>query len=154
MKLLDTLSNFEHTFTNWAAKEYQAFRKEEPTLIALSDRVFPYAKSALEIGLSFESPAVALAAGPILDKIHSNFDTAAGLIYDFGANPTVASVLTTAQANLGSFEDVAGIKSPEAIAAVGKAMSSVQALSASVFGAIAAARPVASVHPSPPAVQQ
>ena len=69
--LLQKLEGFEHTFTAFIAKQYQAFRNEEPSLIALSDRVFPYAKSALQIAIGFESPAIAAAAGPILDAVHA-----------------------------------------------------------------------------------
>lgn len=143
MKLLDTLKEYEHSFTAWVAKEYQAFRNEEPSLVALADRVFPYAKSAIQIGLSFESPAIATAAGPILDKIHSTFDTASGLIYDFGASPTVSSLIATAQNDLSTFESVSGIKSTQAKDAVQKALTSIQALASAVTAMIAAAAPPA-----------
>jgi hypothetical protein len=143
MSLLSTLQSWEHTFTAWAAKEYQAFRNEEPTIVALADRVFPYVKSAIQIAIGFESPAVAVAAGALLDKIHAEVDTASGLLYDFGANPTVQSSLATIQNDIGSLESVAGIKSQQAKDAVAKALSSVQALAAAVAGAIAAAAPPA-----------
>lgn len=136
--LLQKLEGFEHTFTGFVAKEYQAFRGEEPSLIALSDRVFPYAKSAVQIALSFESPAIAAAAGPIFDKLHSSFDTAASLLYDFGANPTVSSALDTATANLATFETAANITNPASVAAIAKALSSVQALVSAVKGSIVA----------------
>ncbi len=138
MSIFSTLASYEHTFTAWCAKEWQKFWKAEPSLVALADRVFPYAKSALQIGLSFEAPAVAAAAGPVLDKIHSGLDVAAGLLYDFGAHPTVSGVISTVQSDMSSLESVAGIKSTQAKDSIAKAMNSVAALQSAVTGAIAA----------------
>lgn len=143
MSVLDTLKNFEHTFTNFVAKEYAKFRSEEPKIVALGDRVFPYVKSATQIALSFESPTIAAAAGPFLDSIHAKLDTAASLLYDFGPNPTVAGVLATAQNDLGSFETTANITNTASKDAISKALSSLQAFVASVMGAIAATQPAA-----------
>jgi len=140
MKLLDILKQDEHNFTAWVAKEYQAFRNVEPTLVQVSDRVYPYVKSAVQIAIGFESPAVAALAGPIIDKIHAGLDTAAGLVYDFGATPTAAGVLTTVQSDMASLETVAGIKSDGAKNAISKALSSLNALVAAVTGAIAGAQ--------------
>jgi len=133
---------WEHTVTAWCATEYQAFRKEEPTLIALSDRVFPYIKSAVQIALQLEGQAALSApAGALLDTIHAKVDTTAALIYDFGANPTVSSAVADVQANLGQIESVAGIKNPAAVAAIGKAVSGAASLQTAIQGAIAAAIP-------------
>ena len=135
---------WEHTVTAWCAKEYQAFRKEEPTLIALSDRVFPYIKSAIQIALQFDGqPTLSGAAGALLDAIHAKADTAAALIYDFGANPTVASAVSDVQQNLGQIESVVGLKSAAAKDAVAKAVNGADALQTAIQGAIAAATPTA-----------
>lgn len=139
--LLQKLKGFEHTFVGYIAKEYQAFRKEEPTLIALSDRAYPYIKSALQIAIGFESPAIAAAVGPLVDKIHSSFDTAVSLLYDFGANPTVASDFDTAIANLASFETAANITNTASKAAIAKALLNAQALAAAIKNSIDAVQP-------------
>lgn len=141
MSILSTLSSWDHTFTNWVAKSYQAFHKEEPSLVALADRVFPYAKAAIQIGISFESPAVAALAGPVLDKIHAGLDTTAGILYDFGPSPTVSNSLSILTADLGSLETVAGIKSDAAKNAISKTANSLQALNSAVSGAIQAVTP-------------
>lgn len=141
MKLFDTLKNWQHTFTAWAAKQYQAFRGAEPELVALGDRVYPYVKQALLIGLSFESPAIAAAAGPIADAIHAKIDAAAALLYDFGPHPTVLSALQTAQADLASFEQTAGIKSAGAQNAISKALASFGAFVDAIRAATNAAAP-------------
>jgi hypothetical protein len=130
-----------HTVTSWCAKEYQVFRKEEPTLVALSDRVFPYIKSAVQIALQLEGEsALSAPAGALLDTIHAKADTAAALIYDFGANPTVSSAVADVQQNLGQFEAVAGIKSTSAKDAIAKAISGAAGLQTAVQGAIAVAK--------------
>lgn len=148
MKLLDTLKSWEHTFTGWVAKAYVAFRNEEPSLIAMGDRVYPYVKSAVQIAIGFESPEVAKAAGPLMDTIHAKIDTAAALLYDFGAHPTVVTALQTAQDDLASFEATAGIKSDAAKGAISKALSSFQALVAAVIGAAGSIHPP--LIPTPP----
>lgn len=140
MKIWDTLKSFEHTFTTWVAKQYQAFRNEEPALVALGDRVYPYVKQALTIGISFESPEIAKVAGPILDTIHAKIDTAAALLYDFGPHPTVTTALQTIQTDLATFEQTAGIKSTAAIGAIEKAVSSFNAFVAAVTSAAAVAK--------------
>ncbi len=143
MKILAALVGYEHTFTSWVAKEFTKARNEEPTLQALADRVFPYAKSAIEIGLTLESPAIAAAAAPVLDKIKAGMDVAGGLLYDFGAQPTVASTIATVEGDIGSLETVAGIKNQGTIDAIAKGLSSVNALAAAVTQGIAAAAPAA-----------
>lgn len=155
MKLLDTLKSWEHTFTSFVVKAYTAFRNEEPTVIAVADRVFPYVKNATQIALSFEDPAIAAAAGPIMDQIHAKIDTAASLLYDFGPHPNVAGALQTAAGDLASFESVAGIKSDGAKDAINKALRSLQAFVASVTGAAASWKaPVADPQtPVPPITQ-
>lgn len=151
MKLLDILKQDEHNFTAWVAKEYQDFRNEEPTLIKVSDRVYPYVKSAVQIAIGFESPAVAALAGPIIDKIHAGLDTAAGLVYDFGATPDAAGVLSTVQSQIGSLETVAGIKSDGAKNAISKGLSALNGLIAAITGTIDATKaPVANPVPVVP----
>ncbi|HUX43538.1 MAG TPA: hypothetical protein VMV57_02190 [Terracidiphilus sp.] len=141
-ELAATGAAWEHTFTAWAAKEFQAFRKEEPTLIAISDRTFPYVKSVIEIALGFEGQAALVGpAGVLMDSIHAKIDTAAGLIYDFGATPTVASSIATIQSDVASIASVAGIKSAAANDALNKAVSSLAGLSTAVQGALASAPP-------------
>jgi hypothetical protein len=142
-KLVAEGAVFEHTVVSWCAKEYQVFRKEEPTIIALADRAFPYVKSAVQIALTLEGQAgLSAAAGPLLDSIHAKADTAAALLYDFGPNPTVSSAITTLQGDISQFASVAGIKSPGATDALNKAVNGVAALSTAIKGAIAAATPV------------
>lgn len=154
MKLFDTLKSWEHTFTAWVAKAYVTFRNEEPSLVAMGDRVYPYTKKAIQIGLSFEDPAIAAAAGPIMDTIHAKIDTAAALLYDFGPHPDVVSALQTANADLASFESVAGIKSQAAKDAIQKGITSFAAFVASVLGAAASFKPVANPVPVVPPINQ
>lgn len=138
---------FEHTVTSWVAKEFQAFHNAEPSLIAISDRVFPYAKSAIQIALGLAGQTVLSAeAGTLLDSIHAKIDTASALLYDFGANPTVQSAVTKIQNDIASVESVAGIKSTAAQAALAKATAGLAALLTAIQGAINAAKP-----PAPPA---
>ena len=133
-----------HTVTEWCAKEYQAFHAEEPTLVALGDRVLPYIKSAVQIALSLEGQSqLSGPAGALLDAIHAKADTAAALIYDFGANPTTASAVADLQQNLSQVESVVGLKSTAAKGAVTKAINGAAALSTAIQGAIAAAKPAA-----------
>jgi|GEM_PF-3627106 len=142
MKIFDTLKSFEHTFAAWVAKGYQVFRNDEPTVVALADRVFPYVKSAVQIGLTLEGQgALSVAAGALLDTVHAKADVAAGLLYDFGPSPTVVSAVNDLQQNLGQITSVLGIKSTAAQSAVAKAVGEVSALSAAVQGAIAVVQP-------------
>ncbi len=135
---------WEHTVTAWCAKEYQAFRKEEPTLVALSDRVFPYIKSAIQIALQLDGQTtLSAAAGTLIDTIHAKLDTAAALIFDFGANPTVATAVSDVQQHLGQIESVVGLKSTAAKDAVAKAVNGAAGLQTAIQGAIAAATPAA-----------
>lgn len=131
-------SAWEHTFTAWVAKEYQLFCKAEPTLVALGDRVFPYVKSAVQIALELEGqPQLCAPAGALLEAIHAKLDTAAGLLYDFGATPTVASSIAEVQQNIGAFEGVAAIKSTAAQDALAKAVNALSALSTALVPTLA-----------------
>jgi hypothetical protein len=141
MKLLDTLKSWEHTFTAWVAKAYVTVRNEEPSLVAMGDRVYPYVRQAVQIGLSYEAPEVTAVALPIMDEIHAKMDTAAALLYDFGPHPDVVSALQTVQTNLSSLESTAGIKSDAAKSAILKALTSFSAFLAAVTGAAASFKP-------------
>ena len=135
------LKGFEHTFVHWVTTAYQAVEKDLPALDALADRTFPYITSALDIALSYEGPEVVAIANPILAKIQASLDTASGLITDFGATPSAQGILTTVQNDISTIETTAGIKSAKAQDAVSKALSSAQAFTAALTGAIAAAAP-------------
>lgn len=133
MSFLDSVKSFEHTFTNWVAKEYAMLYKAEPKILQIADSVFKYAIPALDIIVAAEAgqPAAAM-VNQIASEAQSALHAASGLVYDFGANPTTASVVAGVQGNLGALLSAGHITNANSVANVNKVVGSLGALAAAL----------------------
>lgn len=96
-----------------------SFPKNEPALENVLASTLKYAGPALQIAISAESGAAAGSqAGKIIADAQAGLTAASGLVYDFGAHPTVGGVIGSVANNLGSLLSAGHITNPSSVATV------------------------------------
>jgi hypothetical protein len=136
--LFTGIENAEHSFASWAEKELLKIEGEAPTIEKVADTVFQYVGPALQTVVTAEAGTTAGATvGAIIGKAQSTLTAASGLIADFGATPTVPSLLSDVATNLGGVLTAAGV-STKSVATVTKVVGEVNTLSTAISNAAAA----------------
>lgn len=129
-----------HTFGAWAEKELAIVVGKAPAVEAVAASVLKYAGPALQTVVTAESgaPAGAL-VGKVVADAQAGLTAASGLIYDFGANPTFSSVLSSVSSNLSALLSAGHITNANSVATVTKVVTEVNALASSLSTATPAA---------------
>ena len=140
MGFFENIENAEHTFASWAEKELQKLEGDAPTIEKVADTVLAYVGPALQTVVTIEAggPAGVL-VGKIISTAQADLVAASGLITDFGATPSVASVLSAVSANLKPILTATGVKSSKTTATVTKIIGEVDTLAAAVLLLVPAA---------------
>lgn len=129
MNIFSKIAGAEHTFAAWVEKELGKLSTEAPTIEKIADTVLTYAGGAIQAIITAEGGAAAGAiVGKVLSAAHSDLLAASGLIYDFGANPTAASMIGSVQTNLSGLLAAGGIKSAPAVTAANKVVTELDTL--------------------------
>lgn len=128
-----------HTFGAWAEKELAALVGKAPAIEQVAASVLKYAGPALQTVVTAEAggPAGAL-VGKIVADAQAGLTAASGLIYDFGASPTIASVVSSVQSNLGALLSAGHITNSTSVATVTKVVTELGSLSTALTAAPAA----------------
>jgi hypothetical protein len=144
MGFFTNIENAEHSFASWAEKTLLKLEGSAPTIEKIADTVLTYAGPALQTVVTLEAgaPAGALVA-KIVGTAQSDLTAASGLIADFGATPSVTSVLGSVTSNLGSLLTATGVKDPKSVAAVNKVITELNVLSAAITALIPPVAPAA-----------
>jgi hypothetical protein len=132
MSFLSTL----HTFGAWAEKELAALVGKAPAIEQVAASVLKYAGPALQTVVTAEAgaPAGALVGKSIADA-QAGLTAASGLIYDFGATPSIASVVSSVENNLGALLTAGHITNPNSVATVTKVVTELGSLSTALTAA-------------------
>ena len=133
MSIFKDIASAEHTFAGWAEKEWTAVYKEAPTVEQVIAAVLKYAGPALQVVVSAElgNPA-GEAVGKILGDTQAGLIAASGLVYDFGATPTVGGILSTVTSNLSSLLAAGHITNATSIATVTRIVNEINTVAAVV----------------------
>ena len=125
-----------HTFAAWAEKELLKIEGAAPSIEKVADTVFQYVGPALQTVVTAElgGPAGAL-VGTIVGKAQATLTAASGLIADFGATPTIPSILSDVTTNLGGVLTASGV-STKSVATVNKVLGEINTLSTAVANAV------------------
>ena len=107
-----------HTFGEWAEKELAGLAKAEPKINQVADTILKYVGGAATIiaGLEGGPAASALVSGAV-SEIQTGVVALNGLITDFGATPTAASMAASLAANAQSLLAAAQVKNPASVTA-------------------------------------
>ena len=107
-----------HTFGAWAEKELGKLFVDAPKIEAVADTVLQYAGGAASVIAGLEGgPAASAAVTSAVSLIKTGTVALNGLITDFGANPTTASIASSLAANAGSLLSAAQVKNPASVKA-------------------------------------
>jgi hypothetical protein len=128
-----------HTFGAWFEKEWAKLYKDAPAIEKVADATLTYAGPALDLVLADVDPAAAAVVAPIIAEAQKDLSVANGLIYDFGATPNAASILTTVENNLGSILAAGHIKNSATVAKLTGIINGIGSLAAAILKSIASA---------------
>jgi len=129
-----------NTFGAWSEKELAMIVGKIPPIEQDIAAVLKYAGPALQTVVTLEagSPAGDV-VGKVIADAQAGLVAASSLVYDFGAHPTFASVLSSVGTNLSSLLSAGHVSNPTSVATVTKVFGEVTSLAT----ALAAAPPPA-----------
>lgn len=125
MSFLTTL----HTFGAWAEKELAALVGAAPKVEQVAASILKYAGPALQTVVAIEAGAPAGAiVGKVISDAQAGLTAASGLIYDFGAQPNIASVVSSVQNNLAALLTAGHVTNSTSVATVTKVVTELGSL--------------------------
>lgn len=118
-----------HTFGAWAEKELAKLDNEAPKIEAVADTVIKYVSPALTIiGGMVGGAAGAEAVNAITTEAQRDLVALSGLVHDFGATPTAATVAAAVQSNIGTLLTDGHVTDPAHVASVNKIVNELASL--------------------------
>jgi len=133
MSIFSSIASAAHTFAAWAEKELTALSGKAPAIEQVTASVLKYAGPALQTVVTAEAGAPAGAiVGKVIADAQAGLTAASGLVYDFGATPSVGSVVASVQTNLASLLSAGHVTNANSVATVTKVVNELGALTAAV----------------------
>lgn len=144
MSLFSSIASAEHTFAAWVEKEWSAVYKEAPKVEAVLAATLKYAGPALQTVVTAEAggPAGAI-VGKVLADAQAGLVAASGLVYDFGATPSVGGVLGSVTSNLSGLLSAAHVTNAGSVATINRVISELNTVAAVIPAVAAAITPAA-----------
>lgn len=121
-------------FGGWVAKVWTKVFNSTPQIEHVADVVFSYVVPALQIVLSAVDPPAAVIVGPIIKEIQKDVTVVSGLIYDFGATPTAASMVAAIEKDLNDMLEAGHISNADLVAKIQLITKTVGTLATSLKG--------------------
>lgn len=128
MSFLDKLKGFG----GWVAKEWTKVFNAAPQIEHIADTVFKYVVPALQIILTALAPEDAAIVAPIFTEIQKDVSVASGIIFDFGATPTAASLVSAIEKDLTDLLAAGHIKDAALVAKVQLVVNTVGSLASAL----------------------
>lgn len=133
MSIFSSIAKAEHTFVGWAEKELAVLYVEAPKIETIVAAGLKYAGPALQIVATTEAGPVAGAeVGAVLADAQAGLIAASGLVYDFGATPTVGSVINSVATNLKPLLAASKISNPKNVAIVTSVVDNLDSLTTAI----------------------
>lgn len=144
MSIFSAITSAEHTFAAWAEKELIKLVAVTPKVEAVAAAVLKYAGPALQIVVTAEAGSAAgTLVASVITEAQTDLIAASSLIYDFGATPSVASIIDSVVKNLAALLVAGHISNSTSVANVTKVLSS--------LSAVVAVLPTVTATPAPTA---
>jgi hypothetical protein len=129
MSFFSSIESAAHTFAAWAEKELGKLSTEAPTIEAIADTTLQYVGGAASVIAGLEGgPAASAGVVSATTAIKSGVTALSGLIADFGATPTAASIATSLATNASALISAAQIKNPASVTAANAIVSNLTTL--------------------------
>jgi len=124
-----------HTFGAWAEKELALLVGKAPAIEQTAASILKYVGPALQTIVTVEAGAPAGAiVGKVVADAQASLIAASSLIYDFGASPTVASVVGSVQSNLAALLAAGHVTNATSVATVTKVTTELGSLVTALGG--------------------
>jgi O6-methylguanine-DNA--protein-cysteine methyltransferase len=129
-----------HTFAAWAEKELGHLSTEAPAIEKVTDTVLQYVGGAASVLAGVEGgPAASKAVTSAVSAIQTGVTALSGLVTDFGATPSVASVATALATNASALLAAAKVTNPTSVKAANAIVTNLTSLAGALSGAAPAA---------------
>ena len=152
MSIFRGIANVEHTFAGWAEKEMAKLFKDAPKIEQVADAILTYVGPALQTVVTLEAGATAGAiVGKVIQEAQTDVTAASGVIYDFGAMPSVNSILNGVKDNLAALLSAGHVTNPTSVANVKQVVNELDVL-VSALGKVAAGTTTSIASKKPQAV--
>lgn len=136
MSIFSSIANAEHTFAAWAEKELQKLYSEAPKVEQVINTVLTYVGPALQILVTTTAgTAAGTIVGSVIKQAQSDLTAVSGLIYDFGATPTVGSVVSSISTNLSALLTAGHITDATSVSTVTKITNELGVLATAIISA-------------------
>ena len=117
MSIFTKFENAEHTFSAWAEKELGKLSTEVPTIEKVVDPILQYVGGASAVLAGLEGgPAASAAVTKVVSTVQTGVTALGGLVQDFGATPTAASIASSLAANTSSLLAAAKVTNAQSVA--------------------------------------
>lgn len=152
MSIFKGIANVEHTFAGWAEKELSKLFKDAPKIEQVADAILTYVGPALQTVVTIEAgaPAGAL-VGKVIREAQSDLTAASGAMYDFGATPSVGSIINGVKDNLAALLAAGHVSNPASVANVNQVVNELDVL-VTALGKVSANSPTLMHSKKPQAV--
>lgn len=117
-----------HTFGAWVEKELAKLEKEAPAFEAIADATLKYVGPALSVIVGIVNPAAGSIVSAVIADAQKDLLAASGLIHDFGASPTVQSILNSTSSNLSALLTAGHITDAATVAKVQRVVAEIEGL--------------------------
>jgi hypothetical protein len=133
MSIFTGIQNIEHTFAGWAEKELAKLYGEAPKIEQVAGTILTYAGPALQTVVTLEAGAPAGAiVGKVIQDAQADLTAASGLIYDFGATPTIGSIIASVKTNLSALLAAGHVSNPTSVAGVNQVIGELDTLATTI----------------------
>lgn len=139
MSIFSKIAATEHTFAAWAEKTLQTIENVAPSIEKVAGTVLTYVGPALQTIVTAEAGAPAgSVVGKVIGQAQSDLTAASSLIYDFGASPSVTSIVGSVKDNLGTLLTAGHVTNATSVSTVTKVVGELAALIAALPAPVAA----------------
>ena len=132
-----------HSFAVYAEKELGKFSTEVPTIEKVVDPILQYVGGAASIlAFSEGGPLASAEVTKLVNTVQTGVTALGGLVQDFGATPTAASMASALAANAASLLAAAHVTNTQSVATGTAIVTNLSLLSQAMTAAVTTAAPV------------
>lgn len=129
MSFISVIEGEAKTFASWAEKELGKLEKDAPAIEKVADTTLQYVGGAATILAGLEGgPAASAVVKSAVSGIQTGVVALNGLITDFGATPTAASIATSLATNASALLTAGHVTNPTSVAAATGIINNLTAL--------------------------
>jgi hypothetical protein len=137
MSFFSAIEGDVKTFARWAEKELGKLSTEAPAIGKVVDTIVGYIGGAASILAGVEGgPAASVAVTSAVNEVQSGVTAISGLVTDFGATPTAASMAQSLATNASALLAAAKVTNPTSVSAATAIITNLTSLATALANAV------------------